>query len=72
MNRYLLFEEKLCSDELGTYTSFGIKVLDPNGSKIISVSDVSTDKALVTKLCNLCTEHGLDPIHLMDVIEDNI
>ena len=38
--------------------------------EIITVSDVSLDKAFVEGLAKLCTELQLDPIHLFDVVED--
>ena len=72
MYRYVPFKEKLHSDELGTYISFGIKAFDSSDCLIASVSDVSTDKVFVQDLCEKCTLHQLHPIHLLDVIEDNI
>ena len=72
MYRYVPFKEKLYSDEIGTYISFGIKVVDPLNRPITSVSDVSTNKVVVTKICKQCTLYRLHPIHLLDVIEDNL
>lgn len=72
MYRYVPFKEKLHSDELGTYISFGIKVFDSLNCLITSVSDVSTNEAFVQDLCEKCTLHQLHPIHLLDVIEDNL
>jgi len=69
---YLLSKEKLYSDELGSYISFGIKVHDLSNHETKYISDVSVDKALVKKICRRCTLHQLHPIHLYDVIEDNI
>lgn len=72
MFQYVPFEESLQSDELGSYISFGIKAVDSSNRITTSVSDVSTDEAFVADLCNRCTLQQLNPIHLLDVIEDNI
>ena len=72
MFQYLPFEERLQSDEGGIYISYGIKITDISGYTILLVSDVSLDKQLVCNLCYKCKVAQLDPIHLHDVIEDNI
>lgn len=72
MFRYIPFEEILCSDELGSYISFGIKAVDDLNNSIISVSDVSTNESVVADLCNCCTLYRLHPIHLLDIIDDFI
>ena len=51
MFRYVMFEESLQSDELGKYQTFGIKVLNPSGDEITSVSDVSVSRELVRDIC---------------------
>lgn len=38
--------------------------------EVAFVSDVSTDRAAVEQLARRCTEGQLDPIHLLDVVED--
>lgn len=72
MYRYVPFKEKLYSDEFGTYISFGIKAFDSLNCSITSVSDVSTNEVFVQDLCEKCTLYQLHPIHLLDVIEDNL
>lgn len=72
MFRYISYKEVLYSDEFGYYVTFGIRVIDSERGEICSVSDVSLDKEFVNRLCFDCTDGQLDPIHLMDVIEDNI
>lgn len=69
---YVPFTENLCSDELGSYISFGIKAIDSLDRPIATVSDVSTNEAFVTDFCKRCTLQQLHPIHLLDVIEDNL
>ncbi len=72
MFRYLPIKESYYSDELGNYISFGIVVLNVSGSIITTVPDVSLDEKFVAELCCECTVNQLDPIHLLDVIEDRL
>ncbi len=72
MLRYIPVQKKFKSDELGEYISFDIKIINENNDILLSVPDVSTDGKLVSDLCSLCTAGKLDPIHIYDVIEDNI
>lgn len=76
--RYALISEKLFSSELGRYRSFGIRAFrirafqktECGWREVAFVSDVSTDRAAVEQLARRCTEGQLDPIHLLDVVED--
>lgn len=70
MIRYIPYGEKLNSDGLGIYASFGMQILDKCGDILLFISDVSPNKQFVQALCNLCTHHQLSPIHIYDVIED--
>lgn len=65
--------EQLHDPEIGIYTSFGIAAFCASQGrrrKLRVISDVSIDSALVTRLAELCTACQLDPVHLMDVVED--
>ena len=73
--RYALISEQLFSSELGHYRSFGIRAFQKTECgwrEVAFVSDVSTDRAAVEQLARRCTEGQLDPIHLLDVVEDNL
>ena len=70
MYRYLPFKERLYSDDLGYYETFGIKVLDENNQEILSISDVTLDKLLITDFCKKCSNEHLSPIHLIEVLDD--
>ena len=72
MFRYLPFKENMHSDELGDYITFGIKAFNPSGCETICISDVSVNEAFVTDLCRKCMDAQLNPIHLLEVIEDYI
>ena len=71
--RYLAVEQTLISSELGRYTAFGIaaqKQLPDGWRQIAFVPDVCTNAQQAQRLAQLCTQGQLEPIHLMDVIED--
>lgn len=72
MYRYLTYKENLQSSELGHYISFGIKVFDSSNCEVTSVSDVSVDQTLVENLCDVLTLYQVEPVHLMNIIEDFI
>ena len=67
--RYLPFLERLTSEELGEYTSYGIRAIR-DGEVIAAVSDVTADRVAAERLARLCTENGLSAEQLFDVIED--
>ena len=67
--RYSVLSQTLKNDEGEEYTAYGIKVL--SGEEDIAViSDISVNYEEIRLLCSSCTENGLDPIHIYDVIED--
>ena len=72
MIQYLPFEEERYHADIGPYVSYGIEARDEHGNVVRSISDVSTDRAYTASLCERCTINRLDPIHLYDVVEDNI
>ena len=72
MIQYRPFEEERYHADIGPYISYGIEACDECGNVVRSISDVSTDRTLTASLCERCTINGLDPIHLRDVVEDNI
>ncbi len=70
---YHSFQEQCTTPELGTYTTFGIAVLQYSDGKwqlVFSVSDVSFEEQRVLELAALCTRLQLHPMHLCDVVED--
>ena len=72
MYKYIPFRKMLHTEEIGTYVTYGIKVLDQAGCTDTYVSDISVDLNFVLRLCCLCTQHQLDPVHLTDISEDSI
>ena len=66
MYRYKVVEERRVLAESGAaYTAYGIKACGGG-----SVLDVSTNKAFVSDLVEKINKNDVEPIHLLDVIED--
>lgn len=73
MITYKVIKENLQNREFGRYVSYGICAYSEDTRMIIeSISDVSPEKEKAEKLAALCNENKLEPIHLIEVIEDAI
>lgn len=75
MFRYLPFENDMDSPYIGLYHAFGLRVLlSQNGleEEVMLLPDISTDFSFVLHLAAVLTRKQLDPIHLLDVIEDSL
>ncbi len=75
MFRYLPIERDHFSPYIGDYHSFGLQVLHSHGGtdeELMLLPDISTDFTFVLRLAQILTSKQLDPIHLLDVIEDSI
>lgn len=70
---YFAFKQKLFHSDIGCYTSYGIMAAQVHlrGWKCVAfVPDVSTSMSKTVTLAIRCTVGKLDPIHLLDVVED--
>lgn len=75
MYRYLPVERDLFSPYIGPYHAFGLQVLhthDERDEELMLLPDISTDFAFVLRLAHILTQKQLDPVHLLDVIEDSL
>ena len=73
MFQYLPFENEAVSPDIGTYRTFGLRVLqsrDGFEDEAMLLPDISTSFSFVLHLAALLTRKQLDPIHLLDVMED--
>ena len=73
MFRYLSIENEVFSPCLGRYRTFGLRVLrsgEEGEEEVMILPDISTDFAFALRLAGLFTAKQLDPIHLLDIIED--
>lgn len=73
MFRYLPIESEAFSPDIGPYRAFGLRVLRSVGEEdreVMILPDVSTDFAFTLRMASLFTSKQLDPLHLLDVMED--
>ncbi|MBQ5321172.1 MAG: hypothetical protein J6K88_03825 [Oscillospiraceae bacterium] len=64
---YKCVEQRIKSEENGEYRSYGIRV-----SRDKVIEDVSTDKNFVEALTEKLNRLKVDPIHIYDVLEDEL
>ena len=69
---YEIVKENVEDDLLGDYITYGIVATDENNLIIQAVSDVSIDSDVVKNIVKLCNDYQLEPIHLLDVVDDMI
>lgn len=71
---YQTFCRRYCCKEIGSYLSYGIRVIGTHrqsGIKVVrEVHDVHPDDEVVSSLVALCNALELEPCHLNDVIRD--
>lgn len=65
---YNYFKENLSNEETGSYISYGVKTVD--GSQ--SISDVSTNESVVAEIVKKLNKGKVSPVHMKDVIEDEL
>ena len=71
MYRYRMIRTNGVSLDIGSFESFGIQATsDTSDDVLATVSDVSPDGESVRRIVDLCNQLQLDPIHLLDVVED--
>ncbi|MEY8387714.1 DUF6514 family protein [Oscillospiraceae bacterium 38-13] len=73
MVQYLPVENKIFSPDTGWHRTFGLRVMRMEAGQdleLMILPDISTDFTFVLRLAGLFTEKQLDPIHLLDVLED--
>lgn len=75
MIKYQITEELRTLSEQESYLAYGIECIEEREEsfiRLIAVADVSTEKALVGNLVEKLNRGNLSPIHLLDVIEDEL
>lgn len=73
MYLYLPIESELDTPCAAQCRMFGLRVLRSNGGQdeeVMVLPDISTDFIFTLRLASLFTRKQLDPLHLMDVLED--
>jgi len=70
MYHYVLRCDRLFSEDIGSYVAYGLDVLDETHTCISTIRDITTDKAALAHLVELCNSLQLSPVHIHDVVED--
>lgn len=73
MYRYCMNEGGFYLPDVGAYQSYGLKVVVDKGDTeifLLAVPDISTDSAFVAFLAETFEREQLEPLHLLDVLED--
>ena len=68
---YKVIAERLYSEPLGWYDTYGITCWI-EGRQIVYISDVSCDAAWMEAFVAKLNADGLEPVHLMDVVNNSI
>ena len=63
-------EEKITTENNTNVPAYGICIQHKNSSA--RVDDISTDKLFVERIAKLCKTYRVSPIHLKDVVEDQL
>lgn len=75
MIRFRAVKERLRSEELGEYDSYGVAAVRaaPGGEEVVAVvSDLFRDREAAVGLARRCTRGRLSPVHLADAALDAI
>ena len=70
---YRAIKEQLCTPELGVYITFGIEAVaktKQGPARCAWISDVGLEGERVGALAERCTRYALEPVHLLNVVED--
>ena len=75
MIRYYYVKEKLHNPDIGNYTSYAISAYKHHNHKqtrIAYISDVFLNEMDAKKFVHMCNTMDLDPVHLLEVLEEAI
>jgi hypothetical protein len=67
---YQLLATHVDDFEQMSYTTYGIRVLDENGSKLFEYIDISTSREFVERFIGTVRDRDVAAIHIPDLLED--
>lgn len=70
MKQYTVREDTVEREETGSFTSYGLDVLDETGTCTYSVQDITTDRAALAHFAAACNSLQPSQVHLNEIIED--
>ena len=50
---------------------FGLVIIE-DGKRSLSIADITGDEDAIIRFCRLLNESELDPVHIFDVLEDEL
>lgn len=65
---YKIVEEHMFTEETGEYTSYGVEYSENR----LYIADVTMNKEKIHWFVNLLNIEMPEPVHLSDIIEDNV
>jgi len=69
---YSIFEDSYILEDQ-TYIGFGILIISTIDNKVVTkIEDITTSKYELYSLVELCNDLSLDPIHIYDVVDDQM
>lgn len=75
MIEFYAAEELLYSEEIGSFTAYGIGACEKNEcekKKLIYISNIFLEKQKAEQLAAMCNRLQLSPLHLRNVVEDAV
>ena len=75
MIEYYTVKESFYTEEVGSFTAYGIGVCEnekSNRKTLEYIPNVFLDRQKAERLAAMCNHLKLDPLHLFDVVEDAV
>ena len=75
MIEYYTVKESFYTEEVGSFTAYGIGVCENNQcfrKTLRYIPNVFLDRQKAERLAAMCNRLKLDPLHLFDVVEDAV
>ncbi len=70
MVHYTVISQRIFTQELGSYTGWGIEGRAEDGSLAGRVEDLTEDREFALLVAAALNREGAEPVHLRDILED--
>ena len=70
MVHYTVFSQEIFTQELGSYTGWGIEGREEDGSPACRVEDLTEDREFALLVAAALNRENAEPVHLRDILED--
>ena len=67
---YSAFSQQMYTQELGSYTGWGIECREEDGSPAGRVEDLTEDREFALLVAAALNREQAEPVHLRDILED--